>query len=190
MSLNEIRIRNIPPEMIDELKELSKKHNTVTSKYVLNILTEHLKTEKGTYVTGPINTKGLYLILSDSEKEKLVKDANAHGLDVKNYLHDLISRKSFVNVVPSVYDIQPYLDKTNEIVVLINGLITVIIRSGKVYDHEIEKVKELLEELVMISRKVYLEERSNRSKLYKKSKKLLYESIKENNVRNIQKEKR
>lgn len=121
--------------------------------------------------------KRLIINLSEEQREKIRKRAADKGLSVRQYMDWLLNKRSDVDIRIAVTDFETVEKQVDELITVFNGVASVIIRSGKVYEGELKTLLSSMQEINEYFKKLYREEHDNRYKLYAECRKKVFEDI-------------
>ena len=121
--------------------------------------------------------KRLIINLSAEQRETIRKRAVARGLSIRQYMDWLLNKRSDVNIRIAVTDFETVEKQVDELITVFNGVASVIIRSGKVYEGELKTLLSSMQEINEYFKKLYREEHDNRYKLYAESRRRVFDEI-------------
>jgi len=119
----------------------------------------------------------LIIRLSEEQRETISKRAAARGLSIRQYMDWLLNKRSDVDIRIAVTDFEAVEKQIDDLITVFNGVASVIIRSGKVYEGELKTLLSAMQEINEYFKKLYREEHDNRYRLYAECRKKVFAEI-------------
>lgn len=121
--------------------------------------------------------KRLIINLSAEQREMIRKRAAGKALSIRQYMDWLLNKRSEVDIRIAVTDFEAVEKQVDELITVFNGVASVIIRSGKVYEGELKTLLAAMQEINEYFKKLYREEHDNRYKLYAECRRRVFDEI-------------
>ena len=121
--------------------------------------------------------KRLIINLSAEQREMIRKHAAGKALSIRQYMDWLLNKRSEVDIRIAVTDFEAVEKQVDELITVFNGVASVIIRSGKVYEGELKTLLAAMQEINEYFKKLYREEHDNRYKLYAECRRRVFDEI-------------
>lgn len=121
--------------------------------------------------------KRLIINLSAEQREMIRKRAAGKALSIRQYMDWLPNKRSEVDIRIAVTDFEAVEKQVDELITVFNGVASVIIRSGKVYEGELKTLLAAMQEINEYFKKLYREEHDNRYKLYAECRRRVFDEI-------------
>nr|MCR5789603.1 hypothetical protein [Lachnospiraceae bacterium] len=119
----------------------------------------------------------LIIRLSEEQREEISRRAADRGLSIRQYMDWLLNKRSDVDIRIAVTDFEAVEKQVDDLITVFNGVASVIIRSGKVYEGELKTLLSSMQEINEYFKKLYREEHDNRYRLYAECRKRVFEDI-------------
>lgn len=119
----------------------------------------------------------LVIRLSEEQRETIRKRASERGLSIRQYMDFLLNQKSNVDIRIAVTDLEAVEKQVDDLITVFNGVASVIIRSGKVYEGELKTLLSSMQEINKYFKKLYQDEHDNRYQLYAECRRRIFEEI-------------
>lgn len=175
----EIKLR-VSDEIAGKIKQTASDNSLTVNKLMTQIIEKYLS---GQSIDTPVELPDVIKMkVSPEEKESIANKAKEVNLPVSAYLNELINKRSTVNIDISINDLHDLEDEICSMVTTINGILTVLLRSDKVYENDIQKILSLMTEINDKFNKIYQQELNDRKKLYNESRKKVFYEIDRNKL--------
>lgn len=116
----------------------------------------------------------------DEELYDIVKDAaDNKSLSVSEYVRDILSKKSYVEITIDFADIDRYVETIGNLEHKINAILPTIYRSGKIYEQEAVIIKQILNQISEKSNDTWRYITALRTNMYDSVRKELYHTIRQ-----------
>ena len=129
----------------------------------------------------PLNR--VWFRLTDEEINLLNKHANRLGLSVTEYVREVISKKSMVELKIQLTDLHGLIEEINLLSRKLNGIMAYVHQSEKVYDNDVKVMVNTFKDIDRKVDDIYLMERADRYKLYEEARKKVYLEIERNKLK-------
>ena len=165
-------------ESLKQVQERAKSLQMSINAYLLYAARKEME-ENG---IGPIREakaipRRLIIHLSEEQREEIGRRAADRGLSIRQYMDWLVNKRSDVDIRIAVTDFEAVEKQVDELITVFNGVASVIIRSGKVYEGELKTLLSSMQEINEYFKKLYREEHDNRYRLYAECRKRVFEDI-------------
>lgn len=168
----------IPENSFDQICKRASELGMSTNKYLLHSAEEEMKQADAEAVsTNEVVPKKMTIRLSEEQRELIRKRASARGLSIRQYMDWLLNKRSDVDITIAVTDFEAIEKQVDDLITVFNGVASVIIRSGKVYEGELNTLLASMNEINEYFKKLYRDEHDNRYQLYAECRKRLFEDI-------------
>lgn len=179
----EIKLR-IPDDMAIKLKNTAEDNSLTVNGFMKQILDKTLSGQSLDTVA-PDLPDTLKVKVTPERKQEIMENASMLNLSISNYLNELICKKSTVNIEISVNDLQDFENEICTMVKMVNGIVTVLLRSDKVYEQDVQKILSLMGDINSKFNQIYQQELNDRKKLYEESRKRVFAEIDRNKLTRI-----
>ena len=179
----EIKLR-IPDDMAIKLKNTAEDNSLTVNGFMKQILDKTLSGQSLDTVA-PDLPDTLKVKVTPERKQEIMENASMLNLSISNYLNELICKKSTVNIEISVNDLQDFENEICTMVKMVNGIVTVLLRSDKVYEQDVQKILSLMDSINSKFNQIYQQELNDRKKLYEESRKRVFAEIDRNKLTRI-----
>ena len=132
-------------DVVRELRKRAEENGSTFNGYLERVIEDHLR-EKGYYKEEEIPDR-IRISVSKETKARLKERCRETGMSVKEQLEEFLCKKNDVHVEIMVTDLLQLLRKMDLIVTLINGVYTVMAKSGKVYEGEMQTILRYVREM-------------------------------------------
>ena len=171
-----LRVSENEKSVIDDK---AKSKDMTASAYIQSLIKKDCKElPDDTALSGTSDTDGsdpslkqIRFRLSDEEINILNENAKRLGLRVNEFLREIISRKSMVELSIQISDLHGLMEEVNLLSRKLNGIMTYVHQSGKVYDNDVKVMVNTFKEIDRKFDEIYLMERADRYKLYEDARK-------------------
>ena len=181
MSTNETEKRfslRLSEEKLKQVQERAKALGMSINRYLLYAIGQDLKQTGATdLTTTDYVPQRLIINLSEEQREIIRKRASDMGLSIRQYMDWLLNKRSDVNIRIAVTDFEAVEKQVDELITVFNGVASVILRSGKIYEGELRTLLSAVQEINECFKKLYREEHDNRYRLYAECRKKVFEEI-------------
>lgn len=179
----EIKLR-IPDDMAIKLKNIAEDNSLTVNGFMKQVLDKTLSGQSLDTIT-PDLPDTLKVKVTPERKQEIMENASMLNLSISNYLNELICKKSTVDVEISVNDLQDFENEICTMVKMVNGIVTVLLRSDKVYEQDVQKILSLMSDINGKFNQIYQQELNDRKKLYEESRKRVFTEIDRNKLTRI-----
>ncbi len=162
----------IPEELNTALVVNAEKQELSVNSYIKKLIEEKTKT-----VSEPVERKSIRLDIPKDQMDVLKENAEKAGMGVQAYLTDIASRSSLVQIGIEVEDLHDLIRSMDNLVSTVNSMAGVIIRSGKAYESDMQKIVSVLGEINDKVNDIYRTEADERRRLYKEARKKVFSEI-------------
>ena len=119
----------------------------------------------------------LVIRLSEEQRETIRRRASERGLSIRQYMDFLLNKRSDVDIRIAVTDLEAVEKQVDDLITVFNGVASVIIRSGKIYEGELKTLLSSMQEINKYFKKLYQDEHDNRYQLYAECRRRIFEEI-------------
>ena len=168
-------------EKLSQIRERADSLHMSINQYLIHATNIELKQSGISYQEDPLNTKEapqrLIIRLSEEQRETIRKRASERGLSIRQYMDFLLNQKSNVDIRIAVNDLEAVEKQVDDLITVFNGVASVIIRSGKIYEGELKTLLSSMQEINGYFKQLYQDEHDNRYQLYAECRKKIFEEI-------------
>ena len=162
-------------DVVKEIKKRAEESGSSFNGYLEKVVTEHLK-EDGYRKEEEIPDR-IRVSVSEDMKERIKAICEDTGMSVKELLEDFLNRKSIAPVEIMVTDLLQLLREMDLIVTEINGIYTVMAKSGTVYEGEMNSILRYVRELNEKVNRIFETEYLDRRKILTDARKRVFREI-------------
>ena len=168
----------LPKEALDQIGQRADDLKMSINRYLLYAVKKEMEqTDLDITHTNELTPQRLIIRLSDEQREEIGKRAADRGLSIRQYMDWLLNKRSDVDIRIAVTDFEAVEKQVDDLITVFNGVASVIIRSGKVYEGELKTLLSSMQEINEYFKKLYREEHDNRYRLYAECRKRVFEDI-------------
>ena len=117
------------------------------------------------------------LVIRLSEEQRETIRTSERGLSIRQYMDFLLNKRSDVDIRIAVTDLEAVEKQVDDLITVFNGVASVIIRSGKIYEGELKTLLSSMQEINKYFKKLYQDEHDNRYQLYAECRRRIFEEI-------------